>query len=52
MTLTTMIKNAMIVAIIERDGKVLLAKRPSHADQASLWEPSGGKVESNLVKLV
>ncbi|SUG42926.1 pyrimidine (deoxy)nucleoside triphosphate pyrophosphohydrolase [Salmonella enterica subsp. arizonae] len=45
-TLTTMIKKLDVVAaIIERDGKILLAQRPGHADQAGLWEFAGGKVE-------
>lgn len=45
-TLTTMIKKLDVVAaIIERDGKILLAQRPAHADQAGLWEFAGGKVE-------
>lgn len=35
----------VVAAIIERDGKILLAQRPAHADQAGLWEFAGGKVE-------
>lgn len=35
----------VVAAIIERDGKILLAQRPMHADQAGLWEFAGGKVE-------
>ncbi|MGY5957380.1 pyrimidine (deoxy)nucleoside triphosphate diphosphatase [Kosakonia sp. BK9b] len=35
----------VVAAIIERDGKILLAQRPGHADQAGLWELAGGKVE-------
>ncbi|HDI4957061.1 TPA: pyrimidine (deoxy)nucleoside triphosphate diphosphatase [Salmonella enterica] len=35
----------VVAAIIERDDKILLAQRPSHADQAGLWEFAGGKVE-------
>lgn len=35
----------VVAAIIERDGKILLAQRPDHADQAGLWEFAGGKVE-------
>lgn len=35
----------VVAAIIERDGKILLAQRPRHADQAGLWEFAGGKVE-------
>ncbi len=36
----------VVAAIIERDGKILLAQRPPHADQAELWEFAGGKVEA------
>ena len=35
----------VVAAIIERDGKILLAQRPPHADQPGLWEFAGGKVE-------
>ncbi len=35
----------VVAAIIERDGKILLAQRPAHADQPGLWEFAGGKVE-------
>lgn len=35
----------VVAAIIECDGKILLAQRPAHADQAGLWEFAGGKVE-------
>ncbi|MEO3988947.1 pyrimidine (deoxy)nucleoside triphosphate diphosphatase [Pseudocitrobacter cyperus] len=35
----------VVAAIIEKDGKILLAQRPPHADQAGLWEFAGGKVE-------
>ncbi|EBW2264519.1 NUDIX domain-containing protein [Salmonella enterica subsp. enterica serovar Hillingdon] len=35
----------VVAAIIERDGKILLAQRPDHADQAGFWEFAGGKVE-------
>ncbi|ECI7401875.1 pyrimidine (deoxy)nucleoside triphosphate diphosphatase, partial [Salmonella enterica subsp. enterica serovar Stanley] len=28
----------VVAAIIERDGKILLAQRPAHADQAGFWE--------------
>ena len=34
-----------VAAIIERDGKILLAQRPQHADQSGMWEFAGGKVE-------
>ncbi|WP_039058179.1 pyrimidine (deoxy)nucleoside triphosphate diphosphatase [Enterobacter sp. Bisph1] len=36
----------VVAAIIERDGHILLAQRPVHADQAGLWEFAGGKVEA------
>ncbi|EFM2060194.1 TPA: pyrimidine (deoxy)nucleoside triphosphate diphosphatase [Escherichia coli] len=35
----------VVAAIIERDGKILIAQRPAHSDQAGLWEFAGGKVE-------
>ncbi|MCU6671218.1 pyrimidine (deoxy)nucleoside triphosphate diphosphatase [Enterobacteriaceae bacterium H4N4] len=36
----------VVCAILERDGKILLAQRPAHADQPGMWEFAGGKVES------
>ena len=43
----TMLKTLDVVcAILERDGKILLAQRPAHADQPGMWEFAGGKVES------
>lgn len=36
----------VVAAIIERDGLILLAQRPAHADQAGMWEFPGGKVEA------
>lgn len=33
------------VALIDRDGRVLLAKRPEGKSMAGLWEFPGGKVE-------
>lgn len=36
----------VVCAILERDGKILLAQRPLHADQPGLWELAGGKVEA------
>ncbi|MEG1210060.1 MAG: pyrimidine (deoxy)nucleoside triphosphate diphosphatase [Leclercia sp.] len=36
----------VVCAILERDGKILLAQRPAHADQPGLWEFAGGKVET------
>ncbi|SEL42756.1 (d)CTP diphosphatase [Kosakonia sacchari] len=44
--MTTLKTVEVVAAIIERDGKILLAQRPPHADQAGLWEFAGGKVES------
>ncbi len=35
----------VVAAIIEQNGKILLAQRPAHADQAGMWELAGGKVE-------
>lgn len=35
----------VVAAIIERDGKILLAQRDHRRDQAGLWEFPGGKVE-------
>ena len=32
----------VVAAIIERDGKILLAQRPLHADQSGMWEFAGG----------
>lgn len=36
----------VVAAIIEQNGKILLAQRPPKADQAGLWEFPGGKVEA------
>ncbi|MEQ9723350.1 pyrimidine (deoxy)nucleoside triphosphate diphosphatase [Yersinia alsatica] len=36
----------VVAAIIEQNGKILLAQRDSHRDQAGLWEFPGGKVEA------
>lgn len=35
------------VALIDKDGRVLLAQRPEGKSMAGLWEFPGGKVESN-----
>ncbi len=32
------------VALIDADGRVLLAQRPAHKDQGGLWEFPGGKI--------
>lgn len=45
LAMTTVKALDVVAAIIERDGKILLAQRPAHADQAGLWEFAGGKVE-------
>lgn len=37
----------VVAAIIEKDGKILLAQRDESSDQAGLWEFPGGKVEAN-----
>lgn len=37
----------VVAAIIEKDGKILLAQRDNSSDQAGLWEFPGGKVEPN-----
>lgn len=36
----------VVAAIIERDGKILLAQRPEKGDQPGLWEFAGGKLEA------
>lgn len=36
----------VVAAILEKDGKILLAQRPAQADQAGMWEFAGGKVEA------
>ena len=35
----------MVAAVIERDGRVLVAQRPPHKHLALKWEFPGGKVE-------
>ena len=35
----------VVAAIIEQNGKILLARRPESGDQAGLWEFPGGKVD-------
>ena len=34
------------LALIDRDGRVLLSQRPKHKDFADLWEFPGGKIEA------
>ncbi|MDI3362571.1 pyrimidine (deoxy)nucleoside triphosphate diphosphatase [Lelliottia sp. V89_10] len=36
----------VVAAIIEKNGKILLAQRPESADQPGMWEFAGGKVEA------
>lgn len=36
----------VVAAMIEREGKLLLARRDASSDQAGLWEFPGGKVEA------
>lgn len=36
----------VVCAVIERDGKVLIAQRPAHKHLALQWEFPGGKVEA------
>ncbi|EPW3922016.1 MULTISPECIES: pyrimidine (deoxy)nucleoside triphosphate diphosphatase [Enterobacter] len=36
----------VVAAIIEKNGNILLAQRPAHADQPGMWEFAGGKVEA------
>ncbi len=42
LAMTTVKALDVVAAIIERDGKILLAQRPAHADQVRLWEFAGG----------
>ena len=44
MVLTTVLVSA--VALIDRDGRVLLAQRPAGKRMAGLWEFPGGKIET------
>ena len=37
----------IVCAVIEKDGRVLLAQRPAHKHLALKWEFAGGKVESD-----
>lgn len=36
----------VIAAVIERDGKLLVCKRPTHKRHGGLWEFPGGKLEA------
>ena len=38
------------VALIDADGRVLLAQRPEGKSMAGLWEFPGGKVEAALIR--
>ena len=42
----------VVAAIIERDGKILLAQRPAQSDQAGLWEFAGGKLWVNMLPAI
>ncbi|MFC0225817.1 pyrimidine (deoxy)nucleoside triphosphate diphosphatase [Serratia aquatilis] len=37
----------VVAAIIEKDGKILIAQRDNNSDQAGLWEFPGGKVDAH-----
>ncbi len=37
--------HVVAVALVDRDGRVLLAERPAGKDMAGLWEFPGGKIE-------
>lgn len=41
--------NVVAVALVDRDGRVLLARRPEGKAMAGLWEFPGGKVEAGEV---
>ena len=41
----------VVAAVIERNKKILIAKRPKHLHQGGLWEFPGGKVEANELPL-
>jgi 8-oxo-dGTP diphosphatase len=36
----------VVAAVIRRDGKILITRRPGHVHLAGLWEFPGGKVEA------
>lgn len=37
----------VVACVIERDGRLLLCRRPAHKRHGGLWEFPGGKVEPN-----
>ena len=41
----------VLAAVIRRNGRVLICKRPSHKRHADLWEFPGGKVEAGETDL-
>lgn len=45
MSVTTERLIRVVAGFLERDGKVLLVKRPSHKKRGGLWEFPGGKIE-------
>ncbi len=43
--------HVMVGLILDRDGRVLVARRPDHVHQGGLWEFPGGKLESGEAPL-
>jgi len=41
----------VVAAVIERDGEILIARRPDHVHQGGKWEFPGGKVEAEEATL-
>lgn len=40
----------VVAALIGREGKLLICRRPAHKARALLWEFAGGKVEAGETK--
>jgi 8-oxo-dGTP diphosphatase len=38
------------VALVDIDGRILLAQRPAHKSMGGLWEFPGGKIEAAKVR--